>query len=174
MTTDIFGLDELTENQSGKYLTHNLALRKLEAMTSRVLSMTTGIAEITPAAGDVYIVSDEYGENTQWAEDTYALNDIRVPTTHNGYRYKVTTAGTSASTEPASWATTVGNTTTDGSVTWTCDMEIWPTSVSYAAGYIAHYYASAWHYYAPVDDVPIWCVDETGFIIYDGSDWATV
>jgi len=174
MTTDILGLDELTENQSGKYLTHNMALRKLEAMTTRVLSRITGIATITPAAGDVYIVSDEYAALTAWVASTdYSLNAIRVPTTHNGYRYKATTAGIAGTTEPT-WPTTIGNTVTDGAAVWTCEMEIWPTSGSYAPDYLAHYYASTWHYYAPVDDVPIWCVDETGFVYYDGSDWQSV
>jgi uncharacterized phage protein (TIGR02218 family) len=40
------------------------------------------------------------------------------PTTQNGRHFKCTTAGTSGASEP-SWNTTVGGTTTDGTVTWT-------------------------------------------------------
>lgn len=55
-----------------------------------------------------------------WAASTaYALGDVRRPTTRNGFVYEVTTAGTSAATEPA-WPTTLGATVTDGTVVWTC------------------------------------------------------
>jgi phage tail sheath gpL-like len=40
-----------------------------------------------------------------------------------GYAFKCTTGGTSGSVEPT-WITTVGSTTTDSSVTWTCEFAI--------------------------------------------------
>ena len=40
------------------------------------------------------------------------------PSTANTYNYEVTTAGTSGTAEPT-WSTTLGGTTTDGTVTWT-------------------------------------------------------
>lgn len=60
-----------------------------------------------------------------WVADTVmAVGAIRVPTTLNGFRYRVTAiAGdfkTDASTEPA-WPTTVGTTVVDDQVTWICD-----------------------------------------------------
>lgn len=56
-----------------------------------------------------------------WAASTaYALNDVRRPTTSNGFTYIVTTAGTSAATEPV-WPTAEGSTVTDGTVVWTRD-----------------------------------------------------
>lgn len=60
-----------------------------------------------------------------WVADTVmAVGAIRVPTTLNGYRYRVTAiAGdfkTDASTEPT-WPTTVGTTVVDDQVTWICD-----------------------------------------------------
>lgn len=63
--------------------------------------------------------------NLNWVASTaYSLNDIRKPTSpnRNGYRYIVTTAGTTGSSEPT-WATGLGNTTTitDGSVVWTLE-----------------------------------------------------
>ncbi|GGJ65345.1 hypothetical protein [Deinococcus aquiradiocola] len=48
----------------------------------------------------------------------YALNDIVRPTTANGFTYKATTAGTSASTEPT-WPTAANSTVTSGTATFT-------------------------------------------------------
>jgi hypothetical protein len=53
------------------------------------------------------------------AGKAYGIDDAIEPTTPNGYRYAVTTAGTSDTTEPGSWTTTIGGTVTDGTVTWT-------------------------------------------------------
>ena len=57
-----------------------------------------------------------------WAVNTaYSLDDIRVPTTANGYQYRCSVAGTShAATEPT-WPTDLGVTVTDGTVTWEMD-----------------------------------------------------
>ncbi len=41
------------------------------------------------------------------------------PTASNGYRYTVTTAGTSDATEPT-WPTAIGSSVTDGTIIWTC------------------------------------------------------
>ena len=60
--------------------------------------------------------------NLPWAASTaYSLNDRRRPTqtNRNGFQYKVTTAGTSGSSEPT-WPAAWGKTVTDGSVVWTC------------------------------------------------------
>jgi hypothetical protein len=48
----------------------------------------------------------------------YALNDLVLPTTANGHYYKVTTAGTSAATEPV-WPTTASGTVVSGGTTFT-------------------------------------------------------
>lgn len=61
-----------------------------------------------------------YGSNTAtaWVASTgYALGQIVRPTAPNGYVYACTVAGTSNSSAPT-WPTTVGNTVTDGGVTW--------------------------------------------------------
>lgn len=58
-----------------------------------------------------------------WAASTaYSLGAVRTPTAPNGYVYTVTTAGTSAASQPT-WPTTIGATVTDGGVTWTCSAE---------------------------------------------------
>lgn len=55
-----------------------------------------------------------------WAATTaYTLGAFRRPSVKAGYRYEVTTAGTSGGSEPT-WPTTPGNTVVDGTVTWTC------------------------------------------------------
>ena len=58
---------------------------------------------------------------TAWAAATaYVVGDIRRATTlqASGLVFRCTTAGTSGSTEPI-WATDIGSTVTDGTVTWT-------------------------------------------------------
>jgi hypothetical protein len=49
----------------------------------------------------------------------YALNAYVVPVTSNGFYYKATAAGTSGGTIPT-FPTVIGQTVTDGTVTWTC------------------------------------------------------
>lgn len=59
----------------------------------------------------------------QWqASIGVAAGLIGIPTTLNGYLYKVITGGTTNATEPT-WPTTVGQTVVDGTVTWLCVSE---------------------------------------------------
>lgn len=60
-----------------------------------------------------YILDDWEGTTA------YVLGDTVIPTTPNGFRYEVTTAGITAGTEP-SWPTSIGSTVADGGVIWTC------------------------------------------------------
>lgn len=57
------------------------------------------------------------------ARDATSIGTIVRPTTHNGYVYECTTAGTSSGTEPTTWTTTPGNTVTDSDVVFTCREE---------------------------------------------------
>ncbi len=58
--------------------------------------------------------------STSWANsNAYVTSKWVVPTISNGYKYKCTTAGTTAGTEPV-WPTIVGNIINDGTVNWTC------------------------------------------------------
>ncbi|HWK45139.1 MAG TPA: hypothetical protein VNT30_10475 [Stellaceae bacterium] len=61
------------------------------------------------------------GQNApSWAASTaYAAGTQAVPTADNGFYYAATVAGTSGTAAPT-WPTTIGNTVTDGTVTWTC------------------------------------------------------
>ena len=56
-----------------------------------------------------------------WAASTsFSVGDVRRATTvqDTGFVFKVTTAGTSGSTEPV-WNSSIGETTADNSVVWT-------------------------------------------------------
>ncbi len=56
----------------------------------------------------------------QWVALTaYALGALTEPVTPTGYKFKVTTAGTSGAAEPT-WPTSIGSTVVDGSIVWTC------------------------------------------------------
>jgi len=87
--------------------------RQLEAVSNPGVDNVT----LTPT----YILDD-------WAASTaYSVGDTVIPTTPNGYRYVVTTAGTSNSSEP-SWTTTIGNTNSDSGVVWECIAETHATT----------------------------------------------
>ena len=63
------------------------------------------------------------------ASTSYSLGTFVWPTTFNGYKYECTVAGTSGASEPT-WPTTLGQTVTDGTVTWTCHSP--ETAVTYS------------------------------------------
>jgi prepilin-type N-terminal cleavage/methylation domain-containing protein len=58
------------------------------------------------------------GVSTWQPTRAYGLGAVVLPTVANGFTYICSDDGTSAATQPT-WPTTVGNTVTDGTVTWT-------------------------------------------------------
>ena len=82
--------------------------------------------------------------DTAWVANTaYALGDIVVPTTLNGFWYECTTAGTSHAADEPTWPTTAGTTVSDGAaLVWTCRTSAIPQQfeeiiVLGATGYLA-------------------------------------
>lgn len=83
--------------------------------TSRVLEATSN-----PGVDQITITPTE--RLTAWAASTvYVVGDIVIPTTENGFKYRVkaiSSSGTSDSTEPT-WPTSgIGSTVVDNEVTW--------------------------------------------------------
>jgi len=75
-------------------------------------------AQSSPSVDDVVLTPTDILPD--WTASTaYAVGDTVEPPIDNTYRYVCTTAGTSDATEPASWNTTIGGTTADGTVVWT-------------------------------------------------------
>lgn len=73
-----------------------------------------------PAATPTPTVAATNAAATARANTTaYSLGAYVTPATPNGFYYKATAAGTSAGTIPT-YPTTIGDTVTDGTVTWTC------------------------------------------------------
>jgi len=74
MATPILSLDEISENQASKYITHNTALRALEALTIRVLDIRTTAPPGSPSDGDAYICGSSASLTAAWS--TFTVNDI--------------------------------------------------------------------------------------------------
>lgn len=87
------------------YFGSNTLDRTLEA------SSNPGVDQIT--------LTPTYAIPNWSAATALALGVSRRPTTPTGYRYKVTTAGTTHATTQPTWPTTIGSTVVDGTVTWT-------------------------------------------------------
>lgn len=104
------------------------------AQTSGYGSSTAATIGTVPPAVETAVYKTGNYTNTQitvtsptptWTSTTaFSKRDWVTRTAGAGtYAFECTTAGTSGSEEP-SWDTTVGNTTSDGTVTWTCRNEV--------------------------------------------------
>lgn len=109
-------------------------------------------------------VSPTNASGTAWASETAkSLGDIVVPTSPNGYQYKCTTAGTTDVSEPSPWGTTMGGTTADGSVVWTCCAgKLWTFTPSMAAAGVFDSFTIEYG-----DDVQAW---ETEYCLVKGIE----
>ena len=69
--------------------------------------------------GKIHIFVPVISTSTAWVANTaYVVGDTVIPTVANEVEYKCTTAGTSGASQPT-WPTEVGETVSDGTVTWT-------------------------------------------------------
>ena len=73
MTTPILGISELVSSQASKYVTVNSALRRMEALTIRVLDIRTSAPPGSPSNGDAYICGTG-SISGDWS--AYDVNDI--------------------------------------------------------------------------------------------------
>jgi len=124
---DVSGIKDIIRIRKAEYFVDKdpLQFRNVEWIDSGNIRILT---DIEPASGDsIYLYIDKrHHLDPLWVASTaYVKGDIVSPTKANrtGYRYECTTAGTSSSSEPT-WGTTVGGTTSDGTVTWTCRGEL--------------------------------------------------
>lgn len=60
------------------------------------------------------------GATQPTARSVTVVGTIVRPSTHNGFLYECTTSAGVYGTEPTTWGTVVGGTTSDGTNTWTC------------------------------------------------------
>ena len=137
------GIDET--NESVTLVAGVKSLANTNVLVSKVTSDGAGANPITKAwyctvkgslvvsdggTDTVYVTYKYWNEGVyahkdaiDWTADTAKVVGDRVlPTTPNDYYYEIAAGGagtTHAATEPT-WGTTVGGTTADGSVTWTC------------------------------------------------------
>lgn len=100
------------------------ALTELQDLVQSSVAPTLSAAELGRLLRYAAITDESGNEPDVWpawaATTAYALNYRVVPASRNGYVYKVSTAGTSGSGAPT-WPTTIDETVSDGTVTWTCE-----------------------------------------------------
>jgi hypothetical protein len=107
-------------------LLQRVALQTLSDLVQASVEPVLSAAELTRLLRYAQ-VADEDGNAPDtyetWAASTaYGINERVVPQPRNGYVYKVTTSGTSGLTQPT-FPAAIGQTVTDGGVTWTCEAE---------------------------------------------------
>lgn len=92
--------------------------------TARFKIRATQEATTVELAGDTTDGRVEVGfDPAKWEDTTaYGVGQQVVPTTLNGFVFECTVAGTSHATTEPTWPTTIGNTVTDGTVTWRCEL----------------------------------------------------
>lgn len=98
------------------------ALVELQDRVQSSVEPTLSAAELVRLLRYAATTDEDGNEPDPWpswaATTAYAAGYRVVSTGRNGYVFVVTTAGTSAASEPT-WDTTDGETTTDGTVVWT-------------------------------------------------------
>jgi hypothetical protein len=83
LSTPKFAIPEITASQASKYITHNTALRYIEALLKGVVSRTNSGPPASPVSGDAYIVDSATGG---WS--SFAVGDIAFYS--EGAWYKIT------------------------------------------------------------------------------------
>lgn len=115
--------------------------------TVNFLSTTAQISAPNLTAGRIQVINETGRTAAAWAATTaYSLYNKVLRSTGTGSEsgiglyFQCTTAGTSGGSEPT-WDTTPGNTTSDGTVTWTCraiEFDNDTTTTGYSNSWINH------------------------------------
>jgi hypothetical protein len=71
MSTELLLIDEITQSDNDKFITHNTANRQIEGQRTRIITRTNGGPPISPSAGDTYMVDVT---NSSWV--TAAIGDL--------------------------------------------------------------------------------------------------
>jgi hypothetical protein len=90
----------------------------VQIVANQTSTRTTSFG-LTPDTNNNNVIADVTVYYTVAASDITGTAYQNVVTDSNGNLQMVTTGGTSGSTTPT-WSSTIGGTTTDGTVTWTC------------------------------------------------------
>ncbi len=181
MTTDVLNLEELAESQASKHVTHNEALRKIEAMLVRVLSRSVDAPPGSPSAGDTHIVGaaafaivavDTTNDIVEVAGDQtgrIGTNDtihIEGSTGNDGsYTVSAITYNSTSGNTEITLGTSIGDATADGDVLHSDG--VWNGH----RNEIAHYYGGSWHFYLPPTGLRIVVNDEGAAVRWTGSAW---
>ena len=96
----------LLDNADGEFT--GLDLKAYKGIIS--YGIHTDVTRPAWQANHVYAIGD--------VAHAFANGDVVIPTTPNGYQYICTVAGTSHATTEPIWPTEIGETVTDGGVTW--------------------------------------------------------
>jgi hypothetical protein len=118
---------------------YGLLLTGSTGVVTRVTTAATGIDSLdskyhqvmvespVPGRGEIACDVADWASGTSYssgARSSTTIGTIVRPPTHNGYVYELTTATGNGTSEPSSWTTTPGQTSTDGgSNVWTCREE---------------------------------------------------
>lgn len=103
----------LTQTQARTRLKRMVAWDADPTLTSDEVDELLALSRVA----DVYgVMPDAYDDAAR--STAYVIGDLRVPPERNNHVYRCTTAGTTASSEPA-WPTASGGTVTDGGAVWT-------------------------------------------------------
>jgi len=184
-TTPLLKLPQIAENQGSKHITHNEALRQIEAVLVRVLSRAVDDeSTLSPVDGDSYIVDaasfaivavDTGGEIVSVGGDQtgrIGANDaIEIDgSTGNDGTYTVASVlfDSGANETDITVNENITDATADGNLLHADD------AFNGQRNSVAFFYGGDWSFVTPIEGMgPLWVNDEDVEVRFDGASWAT-